>query len=576
MIEQGNEFGRNFRCRIATAARRNQHNIEICAAEAKSDATGKIQLECGDCPRCHRFQIVSAEKENKNVFRRLSLFFIDNFRGANKQNECQGRLGFALLQHSTDSTAAKLILYRTKTQILSTAQVVTDKSLTYKQDYLQYTDDSNVFWSLNFAASDEADVFLQELDKKCTVTRANTTEIAPEAIKIETELPEVATEIVADAESIEPIVDASMQKSNIVLRMAKVGQALPMLSATGPPNENDTDSSVSSIGGGGDDVSTSLVLTSLPSHSISKPTNISVAVQPVPNYWHTPSATAAAVNYSSTNLNNFISENRVQNAEVRMNISKLETKLERVLDNIEMLKLSSGKSAARNAGIDYEDEVIKLEEKIVELKKENRLLKLKLAESESKEPSVALSASAVSLATVASPASEDLASVKQELEMANNDLEKLRHEKADQETKIQELERKLKDETEKATAATKAKADLQTKLKAVEIKLKAEMELKVSIANNSNTNIQRSNAKIAYLEKSLKAMAAKVAEKARNGVSGAVAATEHETIRSIMNKLYVELFQSVNGRDTMTSAEVLKLTAELIRRETKAALNQTT
>lgn len=52
---QGIESGWNFwRC-IATAARRNQHNIKIYAAKAESNATGKIQLECGDCKSCHRF-----------------------------------------------------------------------------------------------------------------------------------------------------------------------------------------------------------------------------------------------------------------------------------------------------------------------------------------------------------------------------------------------------------------------------------------------------------------------------------------------------------------------------------------
>lgn len=450
--------------------------------------------------------------------------------------------------------ATKLILYRTKSQILSTALLSSNKSLTYKQDYLQYTDDANVFWSLNFTSSDEAEVFLQELEKKCAVSRASANEIAAAAIKVEAELSEAAIETDTNAEKLETTTDAS-KKSSVVQRMAKVGQALHMLSATNQSNANDTDSSISSNGGGGDNGHSSLILSSVPSHSQSKPTNISVAVQPVPNYWQSSSVTA---NYTTTNLNSFITENRVQNAEVRMNLGKLETKLERVLDNIEMLKLSSGRSSGRNSTIDSEEEIIKLEEKIVELKKENRLLKLKAVEAASNEQ------------FVMAPTNEELAPVKEELKTVKRDLEKLRQQNVDKETKIHELEGKLQMENEKANVLTSAKAELERKLQESERKLKAEMELKKSVALDTD----KRDAKILELGEKVKSLTAKIVEHEK---SGEAAQTKgHETIRSIMNKLYVELFQSVNGRDTMTSAEVLKLTAELIRRETKAALNQST
>lgn len=46
-----------------------------------------------------------------------------------------------------------------------------------------------------------------------------------------------------------------------------------------------------------------------------------------------------------------------------------------------------------------------------------------------------------------------------------------------------------------------------------------------------------------------------------------------EMIRSIMNQFYMKLFQSIEGKSSLSSSEVLKLTAEIIRKETKAALN---
>lgn len=244
-------------------------------------------------------------------------------------------------------------------------------------------------------------------------------------------------------------------------------------------------------------------------------------------------------------------------------MSRMESKLERVLDSIEMLKFSGARSM-RNGGFDSEEEIIKLEEKIVELKKDNRLLKLKLAEAgDSKEPTA-----------VTASGNEQLASVSQELETVKKDVEKSQKEKVDLEAKIKELEAKLKEETEKANASTHAKDELGTKIQELEGKLKAEIESKKSKIVENAREHDKLMVQIVDMQKQMQEMTAKLAEHAQNGQTAQT--KSHETIRSIMNKLYVELFQSINGRDTLTSSEVLKMTAELIRRETKAALNQTT
>lgn len=56
-------------------------------------------------------------------------------------------------------------------------------------------------------------------------------------------------------------------------------------------------------------------------------------------------------------------------------------------------------------------------------------------------------------------------------------------------------------------------------------------------------------------------------EKADKGTTSA------DQIRSIMNQFYNRLYQSINGKDTLSSKEILKLSAELIRKETNAALS---
>lgn len=164
---------------------------------------------------------------------------------------------------------------------------------------------------------------------------------------------------------------------------------------------------------------------------------------------------------------------------------------------------------------------------MLELKKENRLLKLQLAEIEQ---------------------GQKASNEKEKEELA--DMMKIKEEN---ELKITELTTKL-EETEQTEQTLRA--EVNSKEKAI----KEFNEKYTTDMASLRDELEKKSKALETLEKAEKV------EKGANTSNG-------ETIRSIMNQFYVKLYQSVEGKNTMTSADILKLTAEIIRKETKAALN---
>lgn len=276
-----------------------------------------------------------------------------NFSRLNDANTSLGQLGLAILSNLADDTS-KLILYKTKEQVLSTFLLQKSSKVYWKPPYFQYHDDMNGFWSLIFSSDADSNEFLAKLNGLCLVDRGENTQPEDGSTNVKEEEEEKkdnksdsATkmmETVITAKSIEPKkstndkVDGATEqtdnlsaktKSDVVFRVAKIGHQLPKMHSVA---DDDSDSAHAS------DTDRVPSMTSLksvhipdkpislaPSHLPPKPTNISVALQS--QFWPSSSSTF--------DLNAFATENRIQNTEVRMNISKLDSKLDRVLDNIE-------------------------------------------------------------------------------------------------------------------------------------------------------------------------------------------------------------------------------------------------
>lgn len=269
-------------------------------------------------------------------------------------NTSLGQLGLALLKNPTDD-AAKLILYKTKDHILSTLQLTKPTKVYWKPPYLQYHDSQQGFWSLFFTSDKDSTDFFAELGQVCTIDRADGDAGGGAAAKIDTNAGAMQQQHATDSTNV-PVdsmksddnkiddgIDAPKTKSDVVYRVSKIGHQLPKMKATA--TDDDNDSTLPS--------DTERIPNPQPSiksiHAISgdrivypafqhppKPTNISLALQPPPSIWSSLSSPAT----STFDLNAFASENRIQNTEVRMNLTKLDSKLDRVLDNVERKSIS--------------------------------------------------------------------------------------------------------------------------------------------------------------------------------------------------------------------------------------------
>lgn len=162
-----------------------------------------------------------------------------------------------------------------------------------------------------------------------------------------------------------------------------------------------------------------------------------------------------------------------------------------------------------------------MEEKMLELKKENRALKMVLSESERVKTDTN---------------SKD----KEELAI----LQKCNDEKA---LTISELTLQVQELIQKSNEALQSKEQEKQQL------------------------IEKHTAEIEQLREEFEKKSAEM--QAEQPKSKGDNENQTEKIRSIMQQFYVKLYQSIEGTDTMSTADVLKMTAEIIRKETKAALN---
>lgn len=135
-----------------------------------------------------------------------------------------------------------------------------------------------------------------------------------------------------------------------------------------------------------------------------------------------------------------------------------------------------------------------------------------------------------------------------------------------------ELQKRIDEKEHKIAELTSQIQELIDKNRAIEEKFTTDMdamkhEHKQSIDRHTNEMDKMRT----ELESKTNELKIALHEKSKEDKDSSV--NNGELIRSIMNQFYGKLLQSIEGKSTLTSVEVLKLTAEIIRKETKAALN---
>lgn len=284
----------------------------------------------------------------------------------NNENTAQGKLGLALLQLNTEY---KILIYRTKSDVLATLNISKSSKLFLKADYLQFQSDDECFWSVLFEKKMERDGLLAMVKDSCNLQEEKH---LPKPIPASRSIPIVE----------EPLSDTERNKASLITRMARVGQSIlphdKPISTTEISDSSDTDTRIETI-----------PRSSVPPHRRSgcgggKINPTTIGMQMIPTAANVLSTAIAGQNMLQTatdmNFNLFMAENRMQGTEVRMNLTKLESKLDRVLDKIDLLNLSSVQvnNSDQKSSFDKDEDILALEEKVFELKKENHALRGKI------------------------------------------------------------------------------------------------------------------------------------------------------------------------------------------------------
>ncbi|XP_067637384.1 FK506-binding protein 15 [Eurosta solidaginis] len=303
-----------------------------------------------------------------------------------------GKVGVALLQNVEKD--CRIIIYKAKLNVLSTCSLRADMPQVHRRNnYLQFYDDDFLCWSIYFDADANTEEFVAKLNElKIEVKTDDEQKTASQELTTD-------SEYVADEKSelcksrqlkiievIEkpPIIANKPTKSALITRMTKMGgQALPKLPPLPPHVQSSVDATDSSDT---ETISTRMALA--PTHHKHQPTprnsNRALAkpqVLPVSELSYVAQPAAAVGAFESQFMQMMLTENRTHNCELRMNVGKLESKVDKVLDKIDLLRSSAVAKSGHK-----EDELIELEEKVLELKKENRRLRQAIEENPHNTP----------------------------------------------------------------------------------------------------------------------------------------------------------------------------------------------
>ncbi|KAL1380710.1 hypothetical protein pipiens_013988 [Culex pipiens pipiens] len=458
------------------------------------------------------------------------------YKLVNNENTAQGKLGIALLSSGTDF---KILLYRSKTDALATLNISPATKLFLKQDYLQFQSDDDCFWSVLFEAVAERDRLLATVGQVCSVEQEKLPPPPPRPV------PASRTAAAPIVEEPESDVDRS-NRASLISRMARVGQPIlpqdkPAVASTTEVDSSDTDAAVR--------------IETIPRHrrTGSGGGKMTIGMQMVPST--ALSSAIAGQNMLQTaadcNFNMFMAENRMQGTEVRMNLSKLESKLDRVLDKIDLLNVG-GNSAEGKSLLDKDEDILALEEKVLELKKENHALKGKVrtleAEGKSMRENSLAKEDLLEAEEKCRELGEKVALLERELKTSQN---KSNEDRAQFERKVEEIS--LKDEV------------IEGKTKEVRV-----LEEQLQIAQSKEKETSEANAalqkQIESLKESLKAVEQQLEDQKVTGTTNKTLLDG--LVKDIMNNCYQRLSERIED------GKILKIIGQTIKQETKAALER--
>lgn len=426
----------------------------------------------------------------------------------------------------------RVILYRTKQDVLSTFTLANPASVIYiKSDYIQYHDDGTQFWSIRFVVDTDRFEFVDAVKSVCIIEEEMVKEVAVDK---------------TDNSLANSIVESN--QSTLLNRMAKMGQkivpnnVLPLKESSSESEDVAFDSPPLQR----KHLVSSKWKPDVPSRSV----NNNHQLQYPPNKSSPVLSASTLISYNPVHaigndpeIVSLFTENRFQNTEIRMCLSKLESKIERVLDKVDLIR-ESNQSSSTKPKSDLEEDIIKLEEKLLDLKKENRQLRLgREADNRS---------------------DHDLLVEKQK----NLQLEERIQ---SQKIEIEEFRNLVATKESELNQSKKLRQQSDDKLHSCTLELRQKNEELTKIQTESNLIVAELKSTIANLEEDKLKFEKKVqqlqSEPKSNGIDTS------SVVKDIMNNMYQSITETVNERSEWSANDVLKIMRTVMKRATMNALS---
>lgn len=112
----------------------------------------------------------NTDSESKTDWQVLLAKLVTAYKVINGNNTIIGRLGFAILI-SDPKKELKMILYKSKIDLLSTLVVREACKIFQKGNFIQYLDQHQNFWSVLFESESDRDEALRLLEERCPIQR---------------------------------------------------------------------------------------------------------------------------------------------------------------------------------------------------------------------------------------------------------------------------------------------------------------------------------------------------------------------------------------------------------------------
>lgn len=493
-----------------------------------------------------------SDSESKTDWQVLLAKLVTAYKVINNKNTVIGKLGFAIL--ISDKNELKMILYKSKIDLLSTLILRESNKIFQKGNFIQYLDAHQNFWSVLFESDSDREEAVRLLEERCTIQKdeMETSISANENKAIENEKSENGeNQENAKGEDVEggtsdkacetdpEMKQTKQMKANILSRMARMGKKIVL------PNKTST----SEMSGDSSDPDSSPKRKANTVHS--SPVSLQVAKLHQGPIAHSTANTVDFVKHSHGNIISAASSDSslnlmmMQNTEIRFNLSKLDSKLDKLCDKLEVLSTNSlslsGNDKNNNDSVREED-IMRLEEKILSIKRENINLKSMVREMEER------------LKNKNDNPTDELNELKVQLKSVQQENRNISLDLDNKNEKILLLEAKLKDSVEEREVQQKNnEADL------------AELKSQLKVSDRYVQDLQGT---LDRLEKQRKSSSAKESQTDGNAPPSDI------MIKEIMNNLYFKLCEKISNANDLKQSEILKIIGQTIKQETSECLKK--